>query len=128
MPYGFSPKLPLTYDKHDGPYRLTKTIKEMGTQNLKMLVLTNPGERIMNPDFGVGVSRYLFEQSGNFNRQGFESRLFSQTKKYLPYINITNLEIVDNNNNIIGLSITFFIESFMTEEKLFINLEENTLI
>ena len=82
----------------------------------------------MNPDFGVGVSRYLFEQSGNFNRNGFESRLFSQTKKYLPYISITNLEIVDNNNNIIGLSITFFIESFMTEEVLFINLEENTLI
>ena len=40
--YGFSPKLPLKYDDTDGPYLELKTIKEVGSQNLKMIVLTNP--------------------------------------------------------------------------------------
>ena len=56
---GIAPKLPLQLDEVDG-YRLTKTIKETVQQNLKMIVLTSPGERIMNPDFGVGLRNYLF--------------------------------------------------------------------
>ena len=54
MGNGLAVKLPLFYDPVDGPYTLLKTMREVGAQNLKMLVLTNPGERIMNPDFGVG--------------------------------------------------------------------------
>ena len=60
---GYSPKLPLVFDKtEDGPYGLNKTILETIKQNLKMLLLTNPGERIMNSDFGVGVRVFLFQQ------------------------------------------------------------------
>ena len=59
---GLSPKLPLTYDESEG-YRMNKKFAEMVLQNLKMLLLTNPGERIMEPDFGVGLKRYLFEQN-----------------------------------------------------------------
>ena len=52
---GISPKIPLVYDKIDGPYRLNKDILSMIRQNFKNLVMTNPGERIMEPDFGVGL-------------------------------------------------------------------------
>ena len=38
---GISPKLPLFYDSVDG-YGLTKTLKEVARQNLKMLVLFIP--------------------------------------------------------------------------------------
>ena len=27
-------------------------------QNLKMLILTNPGERVMDPEFGVGIKQF----------------------------------------------------------------------
>ena len=57
---GYSPKLPLSLDPQDG-FRLTRTLKEVTSQNLKMLVLTSPGERIMEPAFGVGMYNFLFE-------------------------------------------------------------------
>jgi len=52
--------LPLRYSTTDG-YQMNKTIKRLIKQNLKMLLLTNPGERVMDPTFGVGLSAYLFE-------------------------------------------------------------------
>ena len=52
-------KLPITPDSGNG-YTMIKTIKKMVNQNLKMLILTIPGERVMDPNFGVGVQKYLF--------------------------------------------------------------------
>ena len=48
MASGLSPKLPLTVSDVFGPYNLNTTFDELAKQNLKMLVLTNPGERIRN--------------------------------------------------------------------------------
>ena len=59
---GIGPKLPLN-QMTEGGFDLTKTIAENVQQNLKNLILTNPGERIMNPDFGVGLRNYLFENA-----------------------------------------------------------------
>jgi phage baseplate assembly protein W len=59
---GLSPKLPLAPDNQDG-YALNRTYFEMVQQNLKHIILTNPGERIMDPLFGVGIKKYLFEQN-----------------------------------------------------------------
>jgi len=60
--HGISVKLPLIYDPSDGPYKLNKRMKEVVRQNFKNLVLTAPGERVMDPNFGVGLRNYLFEQ------------------------------------------------------------------
>ena len=59
MSKGLSPKLPLTKDPQDG-YALNKEYVELVQQNLKMILLTAPGERIMEPEFGVGLRNYLF--------------------------------------------------------------------
>jgi phage baseplate assembly protein W len=56
MAVGISAKLPLAYPKSDGPYLLTKDLTENTKQNLKTLIFTNPGERVMILDFGVGFS------------------------------------------------------------------------
>ena len=47
MPIGYSPKLPLTLDEEDGAYGLTKNLRQLTRQNLKMILLTSPGERII---------------------------------------------------------------------------------
>ena len=49
---GFAPKLPLTQDSGDG-FTLIKDFETMIRQNLKMLILTIPGERVMDPEYGV---------------------------------------------------------------------------
>ena len=124
MPFGYSAKLPLQYGPEDGHYILLKSIRAVGQQNLKMLVLTNPGERIMNPDFGVGISRYLFQQEGNFTSGAIQNRILSQVSKYLSYIEITNIEIFERTDlsNTFQVTIEYFIPSVRDTGKLVLNL------
>ena len=126
MPFGYSAQLPLQYSPEDGHYVLLKSIRSVGQQNLKMLVLTNPGERIMNPDFGVGISRYLFQQEGNFTSGVIQNRIVSQVNKYLPYIEITNIDIFERTDlsNTFQVTIEYFIPSVRDTGKLVLNLAQ----
>jgi len=87
---GFSPVIPLELDPSDG-FSLTKTYKEVGRQNLKTLILTNPGERIMEPAFGAGIRRRLFEPKAGTTYAVIEAEILSQVASYLPYIKIRKI-------------------------------------
>jgi len=89
---GISAKLPLTTSQKDGVYGLTKTITEALSQDLKMIVLTNPGEKMMDPQFGVGLKKYLFEQSSPSVYGEISSRIREQASRYLPQVNIKNIK------------------------------------
>jgi len=87
---GLSPKLPVQKDSIDG-FSLNKTYKDAIQQNLKNLVLTAPGERIMDPDFGVGLRRFLFEQNVIEVYELIEERVESQVEIYMPFVEITEI-------------------------------------
>jgi len=91
MAIGISPALPLMVDQVDGPYRLTKSVKQAIVQNFKNLVLTNPGERMMDPDFGVGIREYLFELEGPGVKQEIIEKINQQVNKYMS----TTIQIRD---------------------------------
>ena len=89
------------------------------TQNLKMLLLTNPGERMMDPFFGVGIRKFLFEQGTSVVYGNLSSKIYEQAARYLPQINIKNIlfnespllgenEMTDS--NILSVSIEFSIK------------------
>jgi len=90
---GLSVALPLRIDARDGAYGLNKNLQQVAEQNLKMVILTAPGERIMFPEFGVGARNFLFEQSTPGLNQTLRQRIQQQVKKYLPYINILDLSV-----------------------------------
>ncbi len=91
--YGYSPVVPLKINKQDG-IGLTKTYEEVAKQNLLMVVMTNPGERIMFPEFGVGLKRLLFEQSDTGIKADIIASIKSQANIYLPYIIINDVMAV----------------------------------
>ena len=64
----YSPKLPLTLNPING-FENNQTVPSVVLQNLKMIILTSPGERIMDPNFGVGIKQYLFEQNDSIIRR-----------------------------------------------------------
>ena len=43
-------------------FKGTQTLKEQVKANLINLLLTQPGERVNEPNFGVGLKHLLFEQ------------------------------------------------------------------
>jgi phage baseplate assembly protein W len=129
MATGYSPKLPLTVDSIDGFCRLNKTPREVIKQNIKMLVLTAPGERIMNPNFGVGARNFLFNPSG-VTFQNLKARIISQVKTYMPMVKIVKIETYDLNTDQfttsdaqqMGLSIKYRVPELNLDERISITL------
>lgn len=91
MKGGIDASLPLRIDSIDGAYALNKTYKDSISQNLKMIILTSPGEKIFRPLFGVGLKRYLFDQVNPLDTYLIRERIFSQVNTYMPYLQIQNL-------------------------------------
>ena len=113
MASGLSPKLPLQTDPNDG-YALNKTYADMVSQNLKMLILTAPGERIMDPEFGVGIRNYLFEQNHSTTHQEIDLKIKNQVNKYMPFLDVRTVilgpdEIQDGNPNLLKIQIKYLI-------------------
>lgn len=112
-------KIPLTRDVGDG-YEMIKNFKIMIKQNFKMLLLTHPGERVMEPDFGVGIKKYLFE---NFNESTFakiERDIIKQTNIYIPAIEITEISFgaSDPDNNHLAIKIEYAIPNLNIRDLL----------
>jgi hypothetical protein len=105
--FGYAPRLPVVRDPQDG-FALTKSVQETVKQNLKNLVLTSPGERIMDPSFGVGIRAWLFQQSTPTMRDQIREEIFFQTDKYMPFVTINEVR---------------FGEDEQLPEKLYIQIE-----
>ena len=112
---GISPKLPLTSDYTDGHFRLNKTIEQVTRQNLKNLLLTCPGERMMDPEFGVGIRIFLFENASAELTSQIEARIYEQVEIYLPFVEVTNVSFnltsgeVFNNPNALNVTVSYYI-------------------
>ena len=96
---GISVKLPLTYSPKDGPYTLNKNIGHVVKQNLRNLILTAPGERIMEPDFGVGFHQFLFENVGGAVMDQIVQRVTSQVNTYMPQVNLESVSFLTSEDD-----------------------------
>ena len=125
---GISPRLPLVYDKTDGPYQLNKTLKETFRQNLKMLILTMPGERPMIPEFGVGLYGFLFESLGDdtFSKVA-QAHISEQVAFYMPGISLEEINFITSDEdptlglNEVYVSIEYNILPFNEKDQLIIS-------
>jgi len=117
---GYSVSLPFVYNKEDGPYALNKTMQDVVKQNLKTLILTDRGERIMLPDFGAGLRRFLFNNLNQSTSLEIKSEIESQVKKYLPFIKIEEVDVYEDSSNLNKLTvrIVFFILPLSTRDYL----------
>ncbi len=97
----YSPRLPLTISDSNG-YENNQTIVSVIQQNLKMILLTSPGERIMDPNFGVGMKRFLFEQNNASTYSVIRARIKKQVKQYMGFLEIHDIlfSTEENNDNI----------------------------
>lgn len=110
----FQPKISMDSDLENNVagnsgYLLVTDIRQNIKQNLKMIVLTNPGERVMDANFGVGLRRFLFEMVDNEVFSRIDSTIRDQVKIYLPYINIDRVRFqeFDEHPNSIKMSIQY---------------------
>lgn len=98
-------------------YLMVRGYEELVKQNFKNLMLTSPGEKMMDPAFGVGLRRFLFQQEIQANPQQIKGKIISQTRKYLPYVSIRNISFNSDTSveNALQIYISYFINPLNLE-------------
>lgn len=82
-------KLPMNASKNKtntGIFNTSRTTEEQSVSNYINLLLTRPGERYMQPEFGIGIQEKIFEQNTEFLRSQIEIEIQTQSAFWLPYI------------------------------------------
>lgn len=78
-------------------------------QNLKMLLLTRPGEYTMDANYGVGLPVYLFMQEQEIDLGSLELQIRSQAEEFMPYMTISDMDIsIDSLQPAMNIRIVFF--------------------
>ena len=103
---GLAPKLPISRSEIYG-YSLLGSLEEIAAQNLKMLILTSPGERVMVPNYGVGLKNYLFSNFTPDVIATIQNKIREQVRIYMPAVKINNIIVnsADADINTLSLSI-----------------------
>tara|TARA_R110002074_G_scaffold108023_1_gene233280 strand:+ start:2933 stop:3301 length:369 start_codon:yes stop_codon:yes gene_type:complete len=118
-----TPELPLRKDKTQPGYQHISELRELVKQNMKMVILTNPGERVMMPDFGVGITGLLFENISDLDTiQFYEGRISKQISTYLPYVNVMGIAFDESeiDSNKVSVRISYEIPSLDEEDVLYV--------
>mgnify|MGYP003135762391 FL=1 len=62
-------------------------------QNLKFLLLTRPGTFFEEPEFGVGIQKFIFEFGTNQTLEDVKSLILRQARTYLPYLTLLDVAV-----------------------------------
>ena len=100
----------------------TQTFKEQVKTNLINVLLTEPGERINEPNFGVGLRGLLFEQ--NINKEGLDDVINQQINFYIPQIELVETVVMSEEHTIsIKLTYKFLLDN--TNNAVQLNFNSN---
>lgn len=82
-PFGLTPS---------GGVAVVTTPGDMVQQHLKSLVSTNPGERVMQPQYGVPISSYVFGLSAEEVGPLIASDVRQAIQRWEPAVNLQNVQ------------------------------------
>ena len=87
-----------------------KTI-DQAKSNIKNLLLTKKGERVLQPEFGSGLQELLFEPNVNDFEQKLEDTINEAIETWIPYVTVEEIDIEATDelkdNNRVNVSLKF---------------------
>jgi phage baseplate assembly protein W len=90
----------------------TYTTTEQIKSNLINFILTNKGERVLNPNFGSDLRRFIFENITESNLRALEIKLINDIKTNFSSINVISITLTPAyETNAIQLDIVYSIYS-----------------
>ena len=103
-------------NSQEGFFYKTKTILEQAKSNMRNLLLTSKGERVMQPEFGSTLTDVLFNQGEDVENQ-IDEAIREAVSNWLPYIIINEINMFQKGNQVdvsIDFSVTLEPDSFDT--------------
>ena len=110
-------RLPLEKsDGSEGYFESTLITLDAAKENVRNLLYTFKGERLMHPDFGSGLREFMFEELNETTEELIKEDIVSTIEKWLPYILIVDLKLDTkysnmNDKNKIRIILTLAIKS-----------------
>ena len=93
----------------DGYFATTKTTIDAVKEDIKLLLLTQQGERIFQPTLGMNIRRFLFEQITENTVIEIENDIVATFSRWLPFVQLNDIQIdlKDQDRNKIKIDIKF---------------------
>jgi phage baseplate assembly protein W len=101
--------LPFGVCGDDRLFDKTYSTKDQTKSNLINVLLTNRGERVLNPSFGSNLRQLLFEPATRLLEDDIKNTIVSTANIYIPEITIVRIDI-DNSlieNNQVSVSVNY---------------------
>ena len=87
-------------------FKGTTTVKEQIKTNLINLLLTEPGERLYTPNYGIGLKGLLFEP--NINIEELKELISNQIIRYIPNITLADVQTgLSNDEHTLYVQVTY---------------------
>jgi phage baseplate assembly protein W len=91
-----------------GVFYSTYTTKDQIKSNLVNLLLTSIGERVMNPNFGCELKRFVFEGISENNISDLKISINNSISLYIPEITVSSIDVISNkDNNLIDVTVSY---------------------
>ena len=108
-------RFPLDHSQ-EGFFYKTKTILEQAKSNMRNLLLTSKGERVMQPECGSTLTDVLFNQGEDVENE-IDEAIREAVSNWLPYVIINEINMFQEGNQVdvsIDFSVTLEPDSFDT--------------
>jgi phage baseplate assembly protein W len=90
---GKGPRFPLRPDSTTGGAIPMVGGEQIIRQAIDAILDTDPGERVMRPDFGCGLRRYLMEPNTTETRSAMQRDIDDALSRWEPRIQLTNVAV-----------------------------------
>tara|TARA_B100000029_G_scaffold496163_1_gene562106 strand:+ start:293 stop:742 length:450 start_codon:yes stop_codon:yes gene_type:complete len=95
-------------DTKGGWFATTSTTIEAVKNNIRNLLNTNQGERLMQPALGLNLKNILFEQIDDETILNVQDSILDIMKLWLPFVEVRDIQIETNNRgNEVRVNIIF---------------------
>jgi len=81
----------------DGYFKTTKTTIDAIKNNIKLLLQTNQGERMFQPNLGMNLKNLLFEPMTEDLTIQIENNIVDVFERWLPFVELRNIDIENKN-------------------------------
>lgn len=97
----------------DGFFKGTKTTEDAVKSNIRLFLLTQRGERLMQPTLGLNLRRFLFEPITENTAVEIENDIVQAFSYWMPFIEIRDIRIDLSNQdaNTIGIELIFKVKN-----------------
>ena len=86
-------------DGKDGYFASTSTTIEAVKNNIKNLLLTQKGERLMQPSLGLNLRKFLFEPIREEDEVAIQEEIIETISYWLPFVIIDKIDIKSSDDN-----------------------------